>query len=111
MEPFANHLQTKFYPLFYAFKCALKVRDENWWCERREYLFDRRAPLCLLPPCKTRSGVSQSDGTISRLSRARISFPVLKKNDAIFAKRIDNFAANLRGVPQLGHDLSGSAFV
>jgi hypothetical protein len=31
--------------------------------------------------------------------------------DAIFVKRIDNFAANLRGVRQLSHDLCSSAFV
>jgi hypothetical protein len=31
--------------------------------------------------------------------------------DAIFVKRIDHLAANLRGVPQLSHDLIGSAFV
>jgi len=53
----------------------------------RECLFDRRAhewptrPFCLLAPM---SGVSQGDRTVSRLSRARISFPVLKEATAFF---------------------------
>src|SRR6516165_10051900 len=53
----------------------------------RQCLFDRdrprvaHAPLCLLAPT---SAVDQSDGTVSRLSRARISFPVLKAGIALF---------------------------
>src|SRR6516165_3433219 len=40
------------------------------------------APLCLLAPT---SAVDQSNGTVSRLSRARISFPVLKRGTAFSA--------------------------